>query len=109
MHSQMQPIDVYFYRTRNTDGSYSMTNEKLGFTRSQHFVLGYDVLPVKDWRIKTEVYYQILTNVPVTQVPSSYSMLNAGASFFPNNKDNLVNKGTGTNYGAELTVEKFFR
>jgi hypothetical protein len=108
MHSQMQPIDVYFYRTRNTDGSYSMTNEKLGFTRSQHFVLGYDVLPVKDWRIKTEVYYQILTNVPVTQVPSSYSMLNAGASFFPNNKDNLVNKGTGTNYGAELTVEKFF-
>lgn len=108
MHSQMQPTDVYFYRTLNSAGNYEMTNEKLGFTRSQHFVLGYDVLPVKDWRIKTEVYYQMLSNVPVTQMPSSYSMLNAGASFLPNNQGNLVNKGTGSNYGAELTIEKFF-
>jgi hypothetical protein len=35
-------------------------------------------------------------------------MLNAGASFFPNDKSNLINKGTGVNYGAELTIEKFF-
>ncbi|MCC6369563.1 MAG: TonB-dependent receptor [Bacteroidia bacterium] len=108
MHSQMQPTDVYFYRTRNLDGGYIMTNKNLGFTNSQHFVLGYDVLPVKDWRIKTEVYYQMLSNVPVTQNASSYSMLNAGASFLPNDQDSLINKGTGTNYGAELTIEKFF-
>ncbi len=108
MHSQMQPADVYFYRTRKADGTYESTNKDLGFTTSQHFVVGYDLLPIKDWRIKTEVYYQMLANVPVTQVQSSYSMLNAGASFLPNNQINLVNKGTGTNYGAELTVEKFF-
>ncbi len=108
MHSQMQPVDVYFYRTRNVDGSYSQTNKDLDFTRSQHFVIGYDVLPVKDWRIKTEVYYQYLSNIPVTETPGSFSMLNAGASFIPNNQDNLKNAGTGTNYGAELTVEKFF-
>jgi hypothetical protein len=108
MHSQMQPIDVYFYRTRVADGTYELTNKNLGFTNSQHFVLGYDVLPVKDWRIKTEVYYQLLSNVPVTQQASSYSMLNAGASFLPNDQSYLKNSGTGTNYGAELTVEKFF-
>lgn len=108
MHSQMQPTDVYFYRTQLANGAYEQTNKNLGFTRSQHFVIGYDILPVKDWRVKTEIYYQLLNNVPVTNTPSSYSMLNAGASFFPNDQSNLINKGTGTNYGAELTIEKFF-
>lgn len=108
MHSQMQPTDVYFYRSTNADGSYELTNKNLEFTNSQHFVIGYDILPVKDWRIKTEVYYQLLSNVPGTELPSSYTMLNAGASFFPNDQSHLKNNGSGTNYGAELTVEKFF-
>lgn len=108
MHSQMQPTDVYFYRTLKSDGTYESSNKNLDFTRSQHFVIGYDVLPIKDWRIKTEVYYQLLSNIPVTQTPSSFSMLNAGASFLPNDQSNLKNSGTGSNYGAELTVEKFF-
>jgi hypothetical protein len=108
MHSQMQPTDVYFYRERMQDGTYLLSNKNLGFTTSQHFVLGYDILPIKDWRIKTEIYYQLLSNVPVTQTPSSFSMLNTGASFLPNDQSNLKNAGTGTNYGAELTIEKFF-
>ncbi len=108
LHSQMQPIDVYFYRTMKADGTYDQSNKELDFTKSQHFVLGYDILPIKDWRVKTEVYYQILSNVPVTNAPSSFSMLNTGASFNPNNQGYLNNSGTGTNYGAELTIEKFF-
>lgn len=108
MHSQMQSADVYFYRSMNTDGTYNQSNKELGFTRSQHFVLGYDLLPAKDWRIKTEAYYQMLSNVPVNSFSSSYSMLNAGASFVPNAESSLTNKGTGTNYGLELTIEKFF-
>jgi hypothetical protein len=108
LHSQMQPTDVYFYRNLNADGTYDQSNKNLDFTKSQHFVLGYDILPIKDWRIKTEVYYQLLTNVPVTIAPSSFSMLNTGASFNPNNQGYLMNAGTGTNYGAELTIEKFF-
>ena len=35
-------------------------------------------------------------------------MLNAGASFNPNEQGYLKNNGTGTNYGAEFTLEKFF-
>jgi hypothetical protein len=108
LHSQMQPTDVYFFRSVDADGNYLQTNKDLDFTRSQHYVLGYDVTPFSDWRIKTEVYYQLLNNVPVTIDPSSYSMLNAGASFNPNEVANLVNSGSGTNYGFELTVEKFF-
>ncbi len=108
MHSQMQPTDVYFYRELKADGTYDQSNKNLEFTKSQHFVLGYDVLPFKDWRVKAEVYYQMLSNIPVTQTPSSFSMLNAGASFDPNEKSYLKNSGTGTNYGVELTIEKFF-
>lgn len=108
LHSQMQPIDVYFYRRTLADGSYNTNNDKLGFTKSHHLVLGYDWLPIKDWRVKTEVYYQYLFDVPVHTFASSYSMLNAGASFLPNTEVDLENKGTGRNYGAELTIEKFF-
>ena len=108
MHSQMQPTDVYFYRTLLPDGSYDQSNKNLDFTRSQHFVLSYDWFPIKDWRVKAETYYQIISNVPVTLAPSSYSMLNTGAGFTPNETGYLVNEGSGTNYGVELTLEKFF-
>jgi hypothetical protein len=108
MHSQMQPTDVYFYRTLDANGAYQQTNKDLDFTRSQHFVLSYDLFPVKDWRIKTEVYYQFISNVPVTKDSSAYSMLNTGAGFVPNEEGDLINEGTGENYGFELTVEKFF-
>lgn len=108
MHSQMQPTDVYFYRTQLADGSYEQSNLDLDFTRSQHFVLGYDWYPVKDWRVKVETYYQYISNVPVNDSASSYSMLNAGAGFTPNEQGYLRNKGIGNNYGLELTVEKFF-
>ena len=104
----MQPTDVYFYRALKTDGSYDQSNRDLNFTRSHHFALGYEVLPSKDWRLKTEVYYQYLFNIPVTSTPSSFSMLNTGSSFNPNDVGYLENTGKGTNYGAELTIEKFF-
>ena len=108
LHSQTQPINVYFLQTQNTDGTYSYNNKNLDFTKSHHFVLGYDLQPFEDWRLKTEVYYQSLYNVPVNTFSSSYSMLNTGASFKTDLEDNLTNSGTGTNYGAELTIEKFF-
>ena len=108
LHSQTQPLNVYFLQTPNPDGSYNYDNLELGFTKSHHFVLGYDVQPFKDWRLKIEAYYQYLVNVPVNTYPSSYSMLNTGASFKTDLEDSLTNTGTGRNYGVELTVEKFF-
>lgn len=108
LHSQMQPINVYFLQTQNADGSLSYNNKNLDFTKSQHFVLGYDLQPFKDWRLKTEVYYQAISNVPVNTFSSSYSMLNTGSSFKTDLEDNLTNAGTGKNYGAEVTLEKFF-
>ena len=108
LHSQMQPINVYFLQTQNPDGSYSYNNKDLDFTKSQHYVLGYDLQLFDDWRLKAEMYYQYLYNVPVNTFSSSYSMLNTGASFKTDLEDHLTNAGTGKNYGLELTIEKFF-
>ena len=108
LHSQTQPINVYFLQTQLADGSYVYNNENLDFTKSHHFVLGYDLQPIKDWRLKAEVYYQYLYDVPVNTFSSSYSMLNTGAGFKTDLEDSLTNQGTGTNYGLELTIEKFF-
>ncbi|PQJ11672.1 TonB-dependent receptor [Flavipsychrobacter stenotrophus] len=104
LHAQMQPINIYYNQIQNA----TATNKDLGFTKSQHYVLGYDWQPFKDWRVKAEIYYQYLYDVPVDSISGSYSMLNTGSSFKPDLSVNLKNNGTGTNYGAELTIEKFF-
>ena len=108
LHAQMQPINVYFLQTEDVNGNIFYNNKNLDFTKSHHLVLGYNIQPVKDWRIKSEVYYQSIYNVPVNSFSSNYSMLNTGATFRTDLTDSLINKGTGTNYGIELTVEKFF-
>lgn len=107
IHSQVQPMTVYAGQTRLADGSYAKTNTNLGFTKAYHAVLGYDVSFLNSWRVKLETYVQLLRNVPVETRSTSFSMLNVGADFYIDDRDSLVNKGKGINYGVELTLEKF--
>ncbi len=107
MHSQLQPLQVYFVETR-VSNEIQQTNHELDFTRSYQAVLGYDVNLTPNMRLKSELYYQYLTDIPVEMVPSAFSMVNAGATFAFPTVDSLVNEGTGQNYGIELTLEKFF-
>jgi len=108
MNSQIQPIQLYFYKTRNTDGSYTQTNRDLGLTKSYQLVAGYEKFFGGDIKLKTEAYYQYLYDVPVESFPSSVSVLNLGASFAAPDVDSLVNHGKGRNYGLEVTLEKTF-
>ncbi|MFZ4796913.1 MAG: TonB-dependent receptor, partial [Bacteroidia bacterium] len=108
LHSQMQPINVYFLQSTDANGITYYNNKNLDFTKSHHFVLGYNIQPFADWRIKTEIYYQSIYNVPVNTFSSTYSMLNTGSTFKTDLQDSLTNNGTGQNYGIELTIEKFF-
>lgn len=108
LHSQMLPTYIYFARLLDRQGTYSQPNQDLGFIRAFHQVLSWDHYVNANLRIKAETYYQYLFEVPVDFTPSSYSVLDEGHDmerFFP---DTLVNRGTGRNYGLELTVEKFF-
>jgi hypothetical protein len=107
LHSQTQPLEIYFYETKNGVGQPELTNKNLGFVKSIHSVLGYDINFSKNHRLKAEVYGQYIYNAAVEKIPSSFSMLNAGADFYFPDKTNLDNDGKGYNYGFELTLEKF--
>jgi hypothetical protein len=107
LQSQTQPKIIYFTRTELPDGTIEETNRNLGFTESNQFVLGYQYMYGKLLRFKTEVYYQKLSNAPVSKSNPDYSVLNEGAYFYITQEDSLVNKGRGRNYGIEFTAEKF--
>ena len=108
LHSQVQPLYQYFAYLPPYKNTVSY-NRELGFTRSHHAVAGYEHLFSNVLRLRTEVYYQYLFNVPIeTRRGSSFSGLNQGASFSRVFPDRLQNKGTGYNYGLELTLEKTF-
>lgn len=108
LHQQSIPLPLLFLNEEIND-QIVQTNRDLDFTRSSHFVLGYDVKLGNNWRGKAEVYYQDIDKAGVETFPSSYSTLTEGANFgFDNNRVSLVNDGTGYNTGIEITLEKFF-
>jgi hypothetical protein len=107
-HSQMQPYYIYYHLMKDNAGNISMQNHDLSFSRSLHYVIGYDYSFKQNSRIKIETYYMDLFDIPVTEQPSSYTILNEGAVFSRFFPSKLVNKGTGKNYGVEFTYEKFF-
>ena len=108
LHSEMQPLYQYFAHDTASPASV-MKNYNVGFTRSHHFVVGYDKVLSNDVRLKLETYYQYLFDVPIeTRAGSSYSSLDQGTGYSRYFPDTLKNTGTGYNYGIELTLEKKF-
>lgn len=108
LHSQLQPLPIYFLEAENSATPRLRTNKNLDFSRSHHLVGGYQYQVTADMRLKVEAYYQHLFDIAVESAPGSFSMLNAGADFGIPDKDSLVNEGKGRNYGLELTLEKSF-
>lgn len=105
-HSNMESVHNYFAKVKQADGSYTEPNKNLDLLKADHYVMGYEKRFSKNLRLKTEIYYQYLYNLPVENNDTSYyATINEGSDFryVP-----LVNKGTGHNYGLELTLERFF-
>ncbi|HEU4469647.1 MAG TPA: TonB-dependent receptor [Flavisolibacter sp.] len=106
LHGQLQPLPVYLYEKQSSSGI-DQRNRRLDFSKAHHFVIGYESRFAPDWRIKLEGYHQSLFDIPVEEKASGFSLLNAGSDFTFPEKAGLVNRGTGTNTGVELTVERF--
>ena len=110
LHSQMLPRSFYFIRTLTPNGDIEYSNKDLGFMKSAHADISYDWAFATDWHFKVETYYQWLYNIPVKDDPdATYTMLQTGGAGdnVIMREGNLINKGTGKNYGAEFTIEKF--
>lgn len=108
MHSQAQPLYTYNYHETLNNGTYVRRNQKMGFTKSIHTGFGYEKSFAKSLSLRSEVYYQSLYNVPVEVVSSAFSLINMGGGFQRFYPNQLENTGTGTNYGLELTLQKYF-
>ncbi|CAN5596709.1 carboxypeptidase-like regulatory domain-containing protein [soil metagenome] len=107
LHSQVQPLGVYYVQRTNANGVKEKPNKNLGFTKAQHLVLAYDKSLSEFLHLKLEGYYQYLYNIPVSTDPTStYSVVNQEEGY---SAELLTNKGTGRNVGIELTFEQFLR
>lgn len=109
LHGQIQPKLIYFVQTSSTisPDDYIFTNHALDFTKSHHFVVGYDYKINNNLRLKIEAYHQSLYNIPVEVRESYFSLVNYGANFYNDKVDSLTNSGIGKNNGIEITFEKF--
>lgn len=113
LHSQTQSLFIYDYKFYDsTTARYKQSNQQVDLLRSAHFVAGYQRHLSQSLRLKSEVYYQYMYNVPVSGAKGNsdavFSTLNTGSDYGFYVADSLNNKGTGYNYGLELTLEKTF-
>lgn len=82
--------------------------EPIQFTQSLHYVVGYTLRPSADVLIKLEGYEKDYSHVPIhASTFDSYSFLNEGFAKTIDYSD-LVNKGVGKTYGAELSIMKHY-
>jgi hypothetical protein len=105
LHSKLESVSTYLAKQYADDGTFSQPNKNLEISRAAHFVVGYGNQIAPNMNLKVETYYQHLYEVPVeNSTESSYSLLNVTDGYTTRN---LVNEGTGRNYGVELTLERY--
>lgn len=107
-HSRIESLEYYLSNFILPDGEQVQYNKDLGFTKSLHFVLGYDQMLPGNTTFRAELYYQHLYDVPIAihsdnDVANAFSTLNVGEGFV--NRP-LANAGSGANYGLEVSLEK---
>jgi hypothetical protein len=106
IHSKVESIFAYYRIENSAEGESVSPNTGLGMSKASHYVLGYDHKFSKNLNSKIEFYYQKLYNIPVENNDSSvYSIINSDEGYADGI---LVNKGSGYNYGVELTLERYF-
>jgi len=104
LHSKVEAISIYLAENSYL-GETTIPNKNLGLMKSAHAVLGYSIMISKNLFMKFETYYQYLYDIPIYEGDSYFSAVNFGAGY---TDEKLINEGTGTNYGIELTLEKYF-
>ncbi|HEY0653755.1 MAG TPA: TonB-dependent receptor [Chryseosolibacter sp.] len=105
LHSKLEGVSTYLAKRQDENGVVSQPNKNLELTKAAHFVFGYDNQLGANTHLKVETYYQHLFDVPVeNSSASAFSLLNMSEGYTTRD---LVNEGTGKNYGVELTVERY--
>ncbi len=104
-HSKIEPLRIYLMEVKTNNG-FETLNKDLEITKAHHFILGYDWNISRSTQLRFEPYYQKLFDVPVI-MDSSFSMINYNNEMFFSSQ--LINTGTGTNVGIDITLERFMK
>ena len=114
LHSRPEHLSTYFVELVNPNGTLSSPNLNLKMQRAFHIIAGYDFQVTEKVKLKAELYYQYLFNIPVSENASNgFSVLNTDDVFdiiFNNDRSRsrLLSDGKGNNYGIDLTLERPF-
>jgi hypothetical protein len=103
LHSQVEKLSYYLSEIPVGTGTQEL-NKNLELSKSHHYVLGYDKMFGQNTHLRIEPYYQYHFDVPVIS-NNHFSLLNLTDEFFINQQ--LINEGSGTNIGIDLTLEQF--
>jgi hypothetical protein len=107
IHSKPEHPAFYFVETSDLENKRITPNKNLDYLKAFHTVAGYDYRINKDFRIRAEVYYQKLFDVPVEDDPAENgSILNVLDIWDMLGTTKSSNQGKGRNYGIDITVEK---
>ena len=109
LYSQIEPYGTYIVEGE-LDGESIQPNRTLRKAKSWHNVIGYEHQFSPITRIKTELYYNRGYDIPTGKQPgNTFSVVNSYYLYdIVIQRQGLTNKGTTTNYGLDLTVERFF-
>ena len=104
LHSRAESLYAYAAAREKIPINPSLQN--LTLTKAAHIVLGHEWNIKPQTRLKVELYYQYLYDVPVDSV-ANFSTINATEIIDFNTINQLSTNGTGRNYGIEFTLERF--
>jgi len=107
IHGFMVPLFIYSQKLYISDSSFIFPNNNLDFLKSIHYIISYNYYFPNKTTLSIETYYQYLYDIPVSQDKEGISLINMFSGIDgPIDYTNLVNKGTGKNYGIEITIER---
>ena len=110
LHNRTEPVAIYLANRTRENGTRYQPLKSLDLMQAWHYVLGLNHKFTPNLRFKLEAYYQYLTEVPVSTDVNRpfYTTLNTESVWDVVFADDLlVNKGSGQNYGIEMTLERF--
>ena len=110
LHSKPEDLSTLLYSQTIGGEARTVPNKNLLIPKAFHTVLAYELTFLNDFQFKAEGYFQYLFHQGVSNDPTSaLSLINASNSFYSYNMNTTyVSKGTGMNYGLDITLQKYF-
>jgi len=98
---KMLPYTALGYQNNNNE----LVNKNTNYTRSTHYVAGFEYLPSSATRFTLEGFYKQYNNVPVS-VRNGISLSNQGADFNVLGNEAVNTTGKGKAYGFEFFAQQ---